>query len=474
MDARNTVLRVSPSTLLRAGLLVALSSGCTVGPNYKKPAVPAPSVYRGLSAEQAVTPDVASFGDQKWWDAFQDDALRDLIRSALQQNYDVRIAAARILEARALLGVVRADQLPEVNAAASVVNERLPQAAGRPAIETSPTQVSLSLAWELDFWGKFRRATESARASLLSEEWAQRQIISSLVSDVASAYFQLREQDLELEISRQTLASRRDSLRLTQILADRGATSLLDVRQAEQLVFGAGASIPDLELRIEQQENFISILAGRNPEGIVRGRRLVDQPHPLEVPAGLPSSLLERRPDILQAEQQLVAANAQIGVAKADYFPQISLTAVGGFQSSALTRLFAGPAGLWTFGASALQPIFEGGRIRNNVKFAEARVQEVTFVYQRTVQQAFREVSDALVGYRKSQEVRIQQQQLASAAEDATKLSNMRYRGGATSYLEVLDSETRFFAAQLALAQAELRELQSLVQIYRSLGGGWQ
>jgi outer membrane protein, multidrug efflux system len=466
MDERHTVLRVS--------LVVALSAGCVVGPNYKRPAVPAPSVYRGVSPEQTVTPDVASFGDQKWWDAFQDDALRDLIRSAFQQNYDVRIAAARILEARALLGIARADQLPDVNAAASVVNERFPQAAGRQAVETSPTQVTLSLAWELDFWGKFRRATESARADLLSEEWAQRQIVSSLVSDVASAYFQLREQDLELEISRQTLASRKDSLRLTQLLADRGATSMLDVRQAEQLVFGAGASIPDLERRIEQQENFISILVGKNPEGIVRGRRLVDQPHPPEVPAGLPSSLLERRPDILQAEQELIAANAQIGVAKADFFPQISLTAVGGSQSSALTRLFAGPAGLWTVGASALQPIFEGGRIRNRVRFAEARAQEVTFVYQRTVQQAFREVSDALVDYRKSQEVRIQQQQLTIAAEDATRLSNLRYRGGAASYLEVLDSETRSFAAQLALAQAELRELQSFVQIYRSLGGGWQ
>jgi multidrug efflux system outer membrane protein len=462
------------SAILRVGLLVAVSPGCVAGPNYKRPAVSTPSVYRGVSAEQAVTPDVASFGDATWWEAFQDDALRDLIRSALQQNYDVRIAAARILEARALLGIARADQLPEVSAAASVVNERSPQTAGRPPLETSPTQISLSLAWELDFWGKFRRATESARASLLSEEWAQRQIISSLVSDVATAYFQLREQDLELEISRQTLASRKDSLRLTQLLADGGATSMLDVRQAEQLVFGAGASIPDLELRIEQQENFLSILVGKNPDGIARGRRLVDQPHPPEVPAGLPSSLLERRPDILQAEQQLVAANAQIGVAKADYFPHISLTAVGGYQSSALTRLFSGPAGLWTFGASALQPIFEGGRIRNRVSFADARVREVTLVYQRTVQQAFREVADALVGYRKSQEVRIQQQQLTSAAEDATKLSNMRYRGGATSYLEVLDGETRFFAAQLALAQAQLRELQSLVQIYRALGGGWQ
>ena len=466
MDARHAVVRV--------GLVMAVSSGCMVGPDYKKPAVPTPAAYRGLSAEQAVKVDVASFGDAKWWDAFQDDALRDLIRAALQENYDVRIAAARILEARALLGIARADQLPAVNAAASVVNERSPEVAGRPALETSPTQITGSFAWELDFWGKFRRATESARASLLAEEWAQRQIISSLVSDVAVAYFQLREHDLELEISRRTLASRTDSLRLTQLLADRGATSMLDVRQAEQLVFGAGASIPDLEQRIEQQENFISILVGRNPQSIVRGRPLVDQPHPPEVPAGLPSSLLERRPDILQAEQQLVAANAQIGVATADYFPRIALTAVGGSQSSALTRLFAGPAGLWTVGVAAVQPVFEGGRIRNRVRFAEARVQEVTAVYQRTVQQAFREVADALVGYRKSQEVRTQQQQLTNAAEDATRLSNMRYRGGAASYLEVLDSETRSFTAQLALAQAELRELQALVEIYRSLGGGWE
>ena len=218
----------------------------------------------------------------------------------------------------------------------------------------------------------------------------------------------------------------------------------------------------------------MSILVGKNPDSIVRGRALIDQQQPPEVPAGLPSALLERRPDILQAEQQLVAANAQIGVAKADYFPQITLTAIGGYQSAALSGLFTGPAGLWTVGAGALQPVFNGGRIRNNVRFAEARAEEATLVYQRAVQQAFRDVSDALVSYRKSREVRIEQQQLTTAAEDATRLSNMRYRGGAASYLEVLDSETRFFDAQLALAQAQLRELQSLVQIYRSLGGGWQ
>ncbi len=466
MKARKTIFAIVS--------VFMLISGCAVGPNYKKPAVPVPGDYRGLAPGQASKPDVTSFGNEKWWDAFQDEVLRDLIQTALNQNYDVRIAAARIMQARAQLGITRADQLPSVQAAASAANERIPQTVGRPAVETSATQLSLSLAWELDFWGKFRRATESARASLLAQEWAQRQVISSLVSDVATAYFQLRELDLELEISRRTLASRKDSLRLTQILADGGATSMLDVRQAEQLVYGAAANIPNLEAQIEQQENFISILLGKNPEAIPRGRKLVEQPHPLEVPAGLPSSLLERRPDIRQAEQQLIAANAQIGVAKADYFPQIALTAAGGYQSSALTSLFTGPAGLWTIAGSAVQPVFEGGRIRNRVRFARARTEEATLFYQSTVQQAFREVSDALVGYRKSQEFRVQQQQLTHSAEEATKLSKMRYQGGAASYLEVLDSETRYFLAQLTLAQAQLRELQSLVVIYRSLGGGWQ
>ena len=466
MDGRKKIFVV--------GLLALFCFGCAVGPNYKRPALPVPPEYRGASPEQAGKSGAASFGEQKWWDAFQDEVLRELIQTALKQNYDVRIAAARILEARAQLGITRADQLPSVDASAAAVNERVPQSGHLPAVETSANQVGLSLAWELDFWGKFRRATESARASLLAQEWAQRQVINSLVSDVASAYFQLRELDLELEISRQTLASRRDSLRLTQMLADHGATSMLDVRQAEQLVYAAGASIPDLERRIEQQENFIGILLGRNPQGVARGKNLVDQPHALEVPAGLPSSLLERRPDIRQAEQQLVAANAQIGVAKAAYFPQISLTASGGYQSSALTGLFAGPAGFWTFGGSALQPVFEGGRIRNRVKFAKARAQEASLVYQQTVQQAFRDVSDALVGYRRSQEFRAQQEQLTRAAEDATRLSNMRYKGGATSYLEVLDSDTRKFSAQLTLAQAQLNELQSLVRIYRALGGGWR
>jgi len=461
--------------LIAVSLVVLLLSGCAVGPNYKRPSVDVPGAYRAASPQEA-TPSApeSSLGDLKWWEVFQDKQLQDLIHAALQQNYDVRIAATRILQAQAQVGITRADQLPTINAGAQTNDQRSARAKLFPAFETSAHEVDLSLAWDLDFWGKYRRATESARANLLATEWNREAVITTLVSDVAAAYFQLRELDLELEIARRTLASRQDSLRITQMLANGGATSMLDVRQAEQLVFTAAETIPDVERRIEQQENFISTLLGNNPSPIARGMKLTEQPHAPEVPAGLPSRLLERRPDIRQAEAQLIAANAQIGVAKADYFPQISLTANGGFQSSALTSLFTGPAGLWNFGGSLAQPIFAGGRIRSNVRSSEARQQEAALVYQQTIQQAFRGVSDALVEYRKDREFREQQEQLAFSAQDAARLSETRYRGGATSYLEVLTNETNYFNAELGLAQAQFNELLGLVRIYRNLGGGWQ
>ena len=455
-------------------LITLLVSGCAVGPNYKRPTVDVPGAYRGAVPPEAQHPAEESLGDQKWWEVFQDKQLQDLIHTALQQNYDVRIAATRILEAQAQVGITRADGLPTISAGAQSVDQRNARSRFFPAFNSSAHQVDLSLAWDLDFWGKYRRANESARASLLATQWAREAVINTLVSDVAAAYFQLRELDLQLEISRRTLASRQDSLQLTQVLAKGGATSMLDVRQAEQLVFTAAETIPDLERRIEQQENFISTLLGNNPGPIARGAKLTEQPHLPEVPAGLPSSLLERRPDILQAEAQLIAANAQIGVAKAAYFPQISLTASAGFQSSALTNLFSGPAGIWNFGGSLVQPIFAGGRIRSGVRLSEARQQETLLTYQQTVQQAFRGVSDALIEYRKDREFREQQEQLALAAEDAAHLSETRYRGGATSYLEVLTNETNYFDAELGLAQAQLNELLGLVSIYRNLGGGWQ
>jgi len=417
---------------------------------------------------------LAALGDQKWWDVFQDDQLRTLIRTALTQNYDSRIAASRVLEAQAQLGITRADQFPSVGAGAGISDTRNSQSKFLPAFETSTGQVNLAAAWQLDFWGKYRRATEAARANLVASEWARREVLSTLVANVASAYFQLRALDLELEISKRTLNSRQESLRLARILADGGSTSLLDVRQAEQLVFTASAEIPVLEQQIEQQENLLSILLGQNPENIPRGQTLTEQRQPPDVPAGLPSALLERRPDIQEAEAQLVAANVETGVARAAYFPQISLNGAGGFQSSALTSLFTGPAGAWSFGASLTQPIFTGGRLRSQVRLAEARQQTAVLSYQQSIQGAFRGVSDGLVAYRKTREFRTQQELLFRSAEDAARLSYMRYNGGVTGYLEVLTNETNAFSTELGLVQARLDELLALVQLYQVLGGGWQ
>jgi multidrug efflux system outer membrane protein len=453
---------------------VILIPGCAVGPNYKKPAVSIPNTYRGLTPEDATKTPSASIGDQKWWDIFQDEQLRSLIRTALQQNYDLRIAASRILQAQAQLGITRADQFPNVAAEAGISDSRSARSKFLPAFEGSTGHVNLSAAWELDFWGKYRRATEAARANLLASESARQEVVVTLVADVSRAYFQLRALDLELEISKRTLASRQESLRLTSLLADRGSTSMLDVRQAEQLVFTAAAEIPALEQQVEQQENLISILLGKNPDTIVRGQKLTEQARPPEVPSGLTSSLLERRPDIRAAEQQLIAANAEIGVAKAAYFPQISLTGTAGFESNALTRLFSGPAGSWSYGASLTQPIFTAGRIRSHVRLAEAQQQTSLLFYQQTIQAAFRGVSDALVAYHKTREFRTQQELLFRSAEDAARLSHLRYTGGVTGYLEVLTNETNAFSAELGLVQARLNEMLALIQLYQALGGGWQ
>ncbi|HEY6349167.1 MAG TPA: efflux transporter outer membrane subunit [Candidatus Angelobacter sp.] len=455
-------------------VVIALVCGCAVGPNYKRPKVETPQTYRGLTPEEAAQSDVKSFADEKWWEVFQDEQLKELIKTALEQNYDVRIAATRILEAQARLGITRADQFPTIVAGAGTSNARSAQQSFLPAVETDTHRATLGLDWDLDFWGRFRRATEAARANLVATEWARREVITELIANLTGAYFRLRALDLQLEISQRTLGTRQNSLHLTQVLAQGGATSLLDVRQAEQLVFTAASEVPSLEQQIEQQENFISILLGRNPGPVPRGKALTEQEHPPAVPAGLPSSLLERRADVRQVEAQLISANAQIGVARAAYFPDISLTGTAGFQSSALTSLFTGPAGLWNFGANLTQPIFTAGRLRSNVRLAQAQQQEAVLFYQQTIQGAFRDVSDALIAYRKTQEFRVQQQLLVDSAKDATRLSQMRYKGGAASYLEVLTNDTNYFSAELGLVQAQLDELLAFVQLYRSLGGGWE
>jgi multidrug efflux system outer membrane protein len=449
-----------------------LLAGCAVGPNYKRPAVGVPTDYRAAMPPQ---PPVASLGNEKWWDVYQDPVLTQLIHTAIQQNYDARIAATRVLEAQAQLGITRANQFPSASVGANVYSQQNAKASTSfPAHEVNAGQLNLSVIWNLDFWGKYRRQTEAARAQMLASEWGQRAVISSLVANVATAYFQLRALDNELDISKRTLASRQQSLQLTQALESHGGGSGLDVSQAEQLVYTASETIPDLERQIQQQENQLSILLGENPGPITRGRTLTEQPAPDNVPAGLPSELLERRPDVREAEENVVAANAQIGVAKASFFPSLSLTGTGGLESNALNRFLSQSSQTWFAAFSVSQPVFEGGALRSQLRFARANWQEAVLSYQQTVQNALEQVSNALVANQKDREFREQQEMLTRAAQRTDQLSEVLYKNGGASYLQVLTAETNYFSAELNLVQAQLNERLALAQLYQSLGGGWQ
>jgi outer membrane protein, multidrug efflux system len=462
------------SRLALGGLTVMLiiQTGCTFGPKYRRPGVAAPETFRAAAEPPVTASTLESIGDAKWWTVFQDEELQKLIREALNQNLDLKIAATRITQAQAQLGVTRADQFPTLSGTGGASRQRSPSSPIFPGFESNNSQLGLSSIWQMDFWGRYRKATEAARADLAASEWGRKAIVSTLVAGTANAYFQLRELDLELEISKQTLTARRESLELTRTLEAGGAISRVDVHQAEILVEQAARSIPDLQKRIELQENLISVLLGRNPSAVARGQKLTDQVLPPSIPAGIPSALLERRPDIRQAELRLVASNARIGVAKAAYFPQLSLTGSGGFQAYSMDGLF--DSRVFNMGASMTAPIFNFNQIRNNVRLTEAQKEEMVLTYQQSIQQAFREVSDALVTASKNREYRERQQALQQAAQRASELSDVRYRGGATSYLEVLRSETDRFDAELGLAQARLMECLALVQIYTALGGGWQ
>jgi multidrug efflux system outer membrane protein len=416
-----------------------------------------------------------TLGDEKWWDVFQDPVLQQLIRTAIEQNYDLRIAASRVLQAQAQVGITRANQFPTVSAGAEAFSERNPKISSAfPSYEANAGEVDLAVVWNLDFWGKYRRQTEAARASLLASRWGQHAVLATVVSSVASDYFTLRELDLALDVSKKTLAARQDSLRLTSVLAKHGSASALDLRQSEQLVYTAAETIPDLERQIALQENSLSILLGRNPGPIPRGRPLTEQPNPPAIPVGLPSELLERRPDIREAEANLVAANAEIGVAKAAFFPSISLTGTAGYESFALNNLFTHSQRMWNGAASLTQPVFAGGALRAGKRLAEAQEQEMLLTYQQTIMNAFQQVSNSLIAYQKGREFREQQELLTTAAEDADRLSKILYEHGGASYLQVLISENNDLAAQLNLAQAELNERLALIQIYNALGGGWQ
>lgn len=463
-------------TMIALAALASVLAGCTVGPKYHRPAVAAPPAFRGDVAQ----PSPVSLADAKWFEVFKDEQLQNLIRTALEHNYDVQEAAARVEAARASLGITRSNQYPTVSAGANVTTQRTAQngaftvPGGFQQERTFGTVSASLLSYEVDIWGRLRRATEAARADLLSTEEVRKAVITTLVSDISTAYFNLLELDLEMEIAKRTLATRQDSLRIIQTRESRGLATRLDVRQAEQLVQVAQETIPGLEQRIEQTENQISLLVGGNPAPVTRNRRLTEQELPPAVPAGLPSSLLERRPDITAAEQNLIAANATIGVAKAAYFPQISLTGLFGFQSNQLSSLFTGPAKTWQFAPQVTQPVFTAGRLKSNVRLAEAQQKIALVQYERSIQTAFREVSDSLVQYQKTREIRGDQETLVATLQDRSRLSYRRYQGGVDTLLSALDADRDLFDGELRLAQIRRDELVSVVQLYRALGGGWQ
>jgi multidrug efflux system outer membrane protein len=447
--------------------------GCTVGPKYHRPAVQTPNSLRGLADNPQLQAQVASYADLPWWQVFQDPKLQELIRTALKQNYDLQLATERINAARAQLAITRSSLFPQVsgNANFSGGKENLQQS------RYNFLTLTADAAFQLDFFGKLRRANEAARAEMLATEDARQVVALTLVSDVATDYFSLLQLDLQLAITRDTVKTQTDSVKLTQLRLDHGVATKLDVLQAQQVLDTANAAIPDLERQIAQEENALSILLGNYPQDIARGAPLVEQTLPPEVPAGLPSSILERRPDIREAEQILVAANGDIGVAKAQFFPQISLTGGGGGsfgRDSAFPSLFSTQLGIWSYGAQVSQPIFTGGALKGNLHLAESQQRQALIAYRQTIQRAFGDVSDALIGYEKLHQVRTRQQDSVADLQETVRISTLRYRGGTTTYLEVLDGQRSLYGAELTLAGARGDEYRSLVQLYKALGGGWQ
>jgi multidrug efflux system outer membrane protein len=464
------------AVLIAAGWMTA----CTVGPNYHRPAVQVPQTFR--APDPLPAPQAESFADLKWWEVFKDADLQQLVKTALQQNYDLRDAVARVEAARANLGITRSDQFPQAGVSGDLQFTRLSRdgsfALPRSFVASQNRNWGEAflnlLSFEVDIWGRLRRATEAARANLLSTEENRKAVVTTLVSDVATAYITLRELDYELEIARRTLGTRRASLQLVQSRQGGGVATRLDLRQAEELVHTAAETIPVLQRQAEQTENQISLLLGENPGQVNRQGRFNEDLFPPEVPAGLTSALLERRPDIRAAEQNLIAANAEIGVARAAYFPRLTLSGFLGGQSSQLSGLFSGPHSSWSFVPEITQPIFTAGRIRSTVRLAKAQRDSALVQYQRTIQTAFTEVSNALIAHQRVRESRVEQEALVAAIEDRKQLAYVRFRGGVDTMLNALDADRELLQAELDLRQIKLNELLSVVQLYKALGGGWQ
>ena len=467
----NRRVRSATTLFLAIGLL---AGNAPAQKKYERPPVNAPDAFRGADAT-----DQNSIGDLKWFEVFKDPDLQNLVRTARAQNYDLRKAMANLNAARANAGLARSNQFPQFGAGADLTTERTSANSG---VSTSGGgrkrsfgEVFLSLlSFELDVWGRLRQQTKAARAEVQASEWDRKTIATTVVSDVATSYFSLLELDMELDIDKRTLAARQESLRLIKLRQQGGLATMLDVRQGEQLVYEASQTIPDTERQIEQTENQISLLLGNNPGPIRRGAPLSDQQVLPSVPAGLPSSLLERRPDIQSAEQQLIAQNALVYAVKASYFPRISLTGSLGFQSNQLTSLFTGSSSMWSLVPQITAPIFTAGRRKSDINFQRAQREYAVAQYQQTIRTAFQDVSNALVQYRREREIRVQQELLVASLRDASRLAYVRYEGGVDTLLNALIADSSLFNAELSLAQTRRNELLSLVQLYKALGGGWQ
>lgn len=462
----------------RVGLLAcqlaigSLLTGCLVGPNYKRPSVAAPPTYRGQDRAQQ-----ASFADLPWWEVFKDDTLRSLIKTALANNQDLRIAAARVEQARQFARQTKSEYYPGVGYEGAISggkNESLgsPTLSGKSPRGT--VAVAVAAAWEADVWGRIRRLNEAARAQYLGTEQARRGVMLSLVSSVAQAYFELLELDLRLEIARSNLRSFQESLDLFQRRLDGGTASRLETSRAQGVVSSTAAVIPEFERQIALQENEIQILLGSTPGPIARNGTLLQETIPPDVPAGLPSALLERRPDVLAAESSVRAANAQIGVTAAALFPKIGLTALLGRASSPLEDITSGKWSIWSIAGSAAGPIWEGGGLRAQKRQAVAFWEQTRIQYEQTVLAAFRDVSNALITREKLEDVRARQIESVKAYQDAVDVALQRYSAGKSSYFEVLDAQQQLFPAEILLATTELGRRLAIVQLYEALGGGWK
>jgi multidrug efflux system outer membrane protein len=451
---------------LLAALLALLVGGCMVGPDYVRPTIDTPTAWR-LSDQ-----DARDLANTAWWEQFGDPVLNELVSAALLANKDLLIASARIEEFAGQYGFVRSALFPQVGAGYEVSRQK----GVAPGASTSSTynnyQAVLNASWEIDIWGRIRRQTEAARAQLLASEDGRRAVILSLVGSVAGAYVNLRDLDRQLEIARATAKSRGDSYEIFKERYAGGIISLLELSQNQSQYEEALATIPAIEKSIVQQENGLSVLLGRNPGPITRGRN-IDQLLLPAIPAGLPSDILERRPDIQQAEQSLIAANALIGAAKAAYFPTLSLTGLFGYASSSLGNLFDSQSKVWQYAAPISMPIFTAGAIAGQVQAAEAQQQQALFAYQRAIQQAFREVNDALIDQDRTRAQLQAQKRQVGALEQYAGTARLRYENGYTSYIEVLDAERSLFNVQLQYTQTQQSQLQAMINLYKAMGGGW-